>query len=498
MSLMRQEKFDRLVVVSNRLPIVLNWRNNDWVVQPGSGGLVTALAPVLSRNGGLWIGWPGTTQEGNISRPLMEFSESQGYLLHPVLLQREDVQGYYYGFSNEILWPLLHGFHSRCNFEPSYWDKYLKVNNIFAKEIINNTTEDDYIWVHDYHLMCVANEMKKLGQGRNCGFFLHIPFPGPEIFLKLPWRRKILSALLDYDLVGFQTHQDTMNFARCLECLCNEMSVEDNGSLIKINGDGRELKAGCFPISIDFDQFADQAASKEVARRTAKLNLLHPDQQIILGVDRLDYTKGIPQRLQAFRKALALYPDLLEKVALVQVLVPSRENVHEYQVLKEEIERLVGEINGQFTQPGWIPIHYLYRSLNREELISFYLAAEMALITPLWDGMNLVAKEYCACNYREDGVLILSEFAGAASQLYQDAVLVNPYDLEGVAEAIRRGFYMHKSERKARMARLRETIKEYDIHFWLDSFLEAAFEGRAKQCPRSGFASFMPKIKGLS
>jgi len=491
---MLRKTFNRLVVVSNRLPIVLRWTESGWDVSPGSGGLVTALAPVLSRNGGIWIGWPGTTDKESVEEPIRQFSDEQGYLLHPVPLSREDVNGYYYGFSNEVLWPLLHGFHTRCNFDPDYWKKYQAVNDIFAKEIASATREDDYIWVHDYHLMSAAQSLQRLGCKRHCGFFLHIPFPGPEIFLKLPWRREILQALLEFDLLGFQTQENVVNFLSCLECLCSDIEREEAGSLIRVRCGQRTVKVGCFPISIDFDAFASRAESKEVARRTAKLNLLHPDRHIILGVDRLDYTKGIPQRLEAIRQAFIRFPDLRGNISFLQVLVPSRESVHEYQVLKEEIERLVGEINGQFTEPGWIPIHYLYRSLDKDELTSFYLASEMALITPLWDGMNLVAKEYCVCNHRENGVLILSEFAGAASQLHEDAILVNPYDVNGVAEAIRRGYYMHKSERQTRMQHLRSIIKTYDIHFWLDSFLEAAFEGKARTVPQAGLATYLSKI----
>ncbi|MFP4392411.1 MAG: alpha,alpha-trehalose-phosphate synthase (UDP-forming) [Desulfohalobiaceae bacterium] len=496
--MIRDDRFKRLVVVSNRLPIVLEKTDTAWKVKPGSGGLVTALAPVLARNGGLWVGWPGAAgQQAEVMQPMQEFSKEQGYGLHPVPLEKEDVQGYYYGFSNEVLWPLLHGIHSRCNFEPSYWEKYQKVNHIFAQNILEATTEEDYVWVHDYHLLCVAREIHRLGQQRNCGFFLHIPFPGPEIFLKLPWRREILRAMLDFDLLGFQTREDMLNFVHCLECLCSQIYHEQSDSMFSVQCGPHQVKVGCFPISVDFDEFADSAASKEVSRRSADLSLLHSDQQIVLGVDRLDYTKGIPQRLEAIRRTLLHFPDLRGKIALVQVVVPSREEVQEYQLLKEHIERLVGEINGQFTEPGWIPIHYLYRSLSRQELVSFYLVSDMALITPLRDGMNLVAKEYCVCNHQENGVLILSEFAGAAAQLHKDAVLVNPYDVNGVAEAIRRGYYMHSSERQARMQRLRGIIREYDIHFWLTSFMEAAFEDQARPCPHGGFNAYMSKIDQL-
>jgi len=492
---MRTQDFNRLVVVSNRLPVVLKPSGDSWEINPGSGGLVTALAPVLGQMGGLWIGWPGTTADETMNEPMREFAREQGYSLHPVPLSQEDIQGYYYGFSNEVLWPLLHGFHSRCTFEqPWYWEKYQEVNRIFAREILEATSEEDYIWVHDYHLMGVAAELKGMRASRRCGFFLHIPFPSPEIFLKMPWRRQILAGMLDFELVGFQTQADCINFLHCLRALCPWVDHEESGNLLRIRCEDRSVNAGCFPISIDFDQFEGLAQSKEVEHRTAKLNLFHPDQQLILGVDRLDYTKGIPQRLMALDKALTLYPELRGRISLLQLLVPSREEVAEYQALKERIERMVGEINGRYTQPGWIPIHYLYRSLDRQELVSFYQASGMALITPLWDGMNLVAKEYCACNHREDGALVLSEFAGAASQLYEDAILVNPYDVNGVAEAIRRGFYMHASERQARMSRLRSTIRTYDIHFWLESFLKAAFEGKALEFPRDGLRSYLPKI----
>ncbi len=491
---MQTQGFNRLVIVSNRLPVVLKRENDTWRIEAGAGGLVTALAPVLSRNGGLWIGWPGTSTNEDIREPMQRFAREHGYSLQPIHLDQEQVRGFYYGFSNEVLWPLLHGFHTRCNFEPWYWRKYQEVNRLFAEQIMQVTSEEDYIWVHDYHLMCVAQQMKAAGSRHNCGFFLHIPFPGPETFLKLPWRREVLSAMLDYDLVGFQTHEDTMNFLRCLQCLCSEVGYEERESLFHIRCGGREVKAGCFPISIDFEQFEESARSGEVERRTAKLNLLHPDQQLILGVDRLDYTKGVPQRLKALDRVLSQHPELQERISLLQLLVPSREEVSEYQALKEHIERMVGEINGRYTRPGWIPIHYLYRSLHRQELVSFYRASEMALITPLWDGMNLVAKEYCACNYREDGVLILSEFAGAASQLYENAILVNPYDVEGLAESIRQGFYMSPSERQSRMSGLRETIRKYDIHFWLNSFLEAAFKDQAKGVPKTGLSTYVPKI----
>lgn len=493
-----QELLNRLIVVSNRLPIALQKEFNKWVVKPGAGGLVTAMSPLLKQNkGGIWIGWPGTTENEGVAEPIRSFSEKQGYLLHPVFLSEENVNGFYQGFSNEVLWPLFHGFHNRCNFNAQYWQQYLIVNEIFAREIKSLSVEDDYIWVHDYHLLCVAQKMYELSIYRNCGFFLHIPFPSPDIFLKLPWRREILKGLLHYDLIGFQTRGDVDNFVNCLKCLCRDLKIQNSGSIVSISCSQFQVKAGCFPISIDCQEFEQTALSREVSRETAALNRLHPERQILLGVDRLDYTKGIPERLEALRQALLQFPDLRGRISLLQVVVPSREGVYEYRLLKEEIEQMVGEINGQFTQPGWIPVHYLYRSLPRESLISFYLAAEMALISPLKDGMNLVAKEYCICNYRQDGLLLLSEFAGAAASLSPNVILVNPYDVNGVAEAIRQGFYINKEERSYRMQMLRKYIFEHDIYWWLRSFLEAAFYSWTQVCPEADSVEHLSKIEDL-
>ncbi len=458
----------RLVVVSNRLPVVVEKKGKEWVISRGSGGLVTALNPVLAEKGGTWIGWPGIPGDLDLRHLLAKVSREAGYSLEGVMLTREDVEKFYHGFANRIIWPLFHDHQDRCSFRPDYWSQYLKVNRKFADKVKACAREGDYIWVHDYHLMHVGSYLKEKASDADVGFFLHIPFPPPDVFLKLPWRREILEALIKYDLIGFQTKGDEENFLGCL----SETVPRENIP--------RNIRTGCFPISIDFEDFASRARSRNVADRAWFFHESVPERQIILGVDRLDYTKGIPQRLEALRLALRRYKGLRGKLILVQVVVPSRSEVPEYKELKAEIERLVGEINGQFTTQGWVPIHYLYRNLGREELLAYYRASEIALITPLRDGMNLVAKEYCAANIDENGVLILSEFAGAAAQLRPEAVIVNPYDLEAVAKAIHRAFNMKKEERKARMRKLREKIRKEDIFWWVDSFLKAALSGKPK------------------
>ena len=464
---------NRLVVVSNRLPVKLEPREDEWAVQPGSGGLVTALEPILDQRGGLWIGWPGTSEKADIQKPLESYCAKKAYDLQPVMLSSEEVDNYYYGFSNEVLWPLFHDFHSRCKFKQEYWDVYQKVNNKFAQQISQACKEDDTIWVHDYHLLCVAQKLKELGLHQKCGFFLHIPFPSPDIFCKLPWRFEILKSLTEYDLLGLQTWHDVQNFLICLERLDFNFNIQENKQIASLELSNKQIKVGAFPISIDFDHFANYPAAEEEQHLIS--NLYNPGQngQIMLGVDRLDYSKGIPSRFEAVHTALSKYPDLKGKLSLIQIVVPSREHIPEYQQLKEEIERLVGEINGEFTTPDWLPIYYLYTHLPRQELLAYYRAADIALITPLRDGMNLVAKEYCAAQREENGVLILSEFAGTAAELSENALLVNPYDILQTADAIHHAFYMQTGERQTRMKFLRKTIKEKDIHHWVSSFLSA-------------------------
>ncbi|MHC4664169.1 MAG: alpha,alpha-trehalose-phosphate synthase (UDP-forming) [Planctomycetota bacterium] len=483
-----------LVAVSNRLPVKLVREKEKWVSLPGEGGLVTALAPVLKNRGGLWIGWPGVADAEGIHKPITDASREVGYDLHPVKLTGQEVNGYYRGFSNEIIWPLFHGLETRCNFVPEYWHAYLEVNRKFAEAVAYHSAASDYVWINDYHLMNVAKQLREIGAERRTGFFLHIPFPPVDFFMKLPWRAEILRGLFEYDLIGFQTMNDRRNFINCLRILKYPgLKIKGRGSVVTGHLGDREVRIGCFPISIDFKQFSEQAASDETKERSWYFHEAFPEMQIILGVDRLDYTKGITERLEAFSLALEKYKEMRGKVTLVQVVVPSRQDLPEYENLKSKIEQLVTKINGQFTIPGWIPIHYLYRSLPRPELIAYYRAAEVAIVTPLRDGMNLVAKEYCACNEDNRGVLILSEFAGAAAELQKGALLVNPYDIEGMAGAIHDALNMPEEDKRARMKRMRSAIRKQDIFRWVNSILEAAFAKNLDDFP--AVEEFMPGIK---
>lgn len=466
----------RLVIVSNRLPIVIEQRGGEFHTRRGSGGLITAMAPVLRRWGGLWIGWPGAADQPglDLDATLAEFGPTVGCEFRAVRLTEQDRDDFYNGFSNQIIWPLFHDLQTWCNFDPAFWRSYLAVNRKFADVIAAEARPGDFLWVHDYHLMSVGAELRARGLQQKLGFFLHIPFPPPDIFFKLPWRSAVLEGLLSYDLVGFQTPRDQENFAHCARALLPDARVRRRAGGLTVEHHGRQVQAGAFPISIDYNDFAARAADPQVTELVQAIRAELPDRQIILGLDRLDYTKGIPDRLRAFRTALERHPSLHRAVTFVQVVVPSRGSVEQYKELRAEIEQLVGSINGQFTQPGWVPIHHNFRSLAPDELLAYYRTADVALVTPLKDGMNLVAKEYCASQLDGDGALILSEFAGAAAELSRDALIVNPYDVEGVADAIHRGATMTRQERRRRMRRLRSLIAKRDIYAWVHAFLSEA------------------------
>ncbi len=475
---------ERLIVVSNRLPYVLKRKADGWGLTAGSGGLVTALLPVLRDRGGLWIGWPGVTEPvPQLNLILQEAAADAGYSLKPVLLSSDDYDRYYNGYSNETIWPLFHDMESQCNFDPEYWHAYVKVNRRFAEAVAQEARPSDFVWIHDYQLLDVAHHLR---ENKNCpdlAFFLHIPFPPPDIFLKLPERQAVLDSLLAYDLVGFQTLRDRRNFIQCVRTLLRGVRVKTEGNLHLIQSGGHETHVGTFPIGIDARDFAERAASPQVEIEYRRILSHFGERQLVLGIDRLDYTKGIPHRLRAFGNLLERFPEVRGRINLIQVVVPSREGIPRYDALKQEIDQLVGQINGRYTQMGWVPVHYTFRSLEPRELLAFYRAAQIALVTPLKDGMNLVCKEFCACSIEEDSVLILSQFAGAAAQLGRAAVVVNPYDVEQTADAIYNAYRMDAGERKYRMRRLRRNIQSQDVFWWVDSFMRAAIDKELRDFP---------------
>ncbi|MCB2156471.1 trehalose-6-phosphate synthase [bacterium] len=459
----------RLVVVSNRLPVILNKdEHGNWEVKPGAGGLVTALNPILSENGGVWTGWIGAEPDEQVDEVLEQHSNSMAYKLKSVPLTKEEEDKYYRGFSNAVLWPLFHDLLGYCRFDRETWDSYQEINERFARVTCESAEPADVVWVHDYQLCLAGHYMRKHGWKGPIAFFLHIPFPSPDLFRRLPWRRQMIKALLEYDLLGFQTLRDRKNFVACVREMVHgaNATIQRRVTTIQLE-DGREVRVGNWPISIDFDEFVETAKSEEANQEAWYFHEHFPRMKLIMGLDRLDYTKGIPERFRAFERFLEKYPDMQGKVSLYQHLIPSRTHVPDYQDLKNLLDRLVGRINGRFARSGWAPIYYVYGTLSRPQLVGRYKSCEVALITPLRDGMNLVAKEFCASHFDNDGVLILSEFAGAADQLKKGAMLVNPYDEEETADAIYKALHMDDEHRSKRMERLRSVIRRSDVHWWV-------------------------------
>ncbi len=466
-------KWKRLFIISNRLPVVVEQNGENQLIRPGAGGLITALTPVMKKSRGLWAGWPGPGEEKAIGDLLEEFSQKQSFELAPVFLTQDEVEKYYHGFSNEAIWPLFHDLLGYCKFNLEDWKSYVEVNHKFAETISQHIHPKDFLWIHDYQLMLVGQHLKEMGIQRPLAFFLHIPFPSLDLFRRLPWKREVIRALMEYDLLGFQTLRDRRNFTQCVKALIPEIWVTIKRRLSFIQYGERTVKVAHFPISIDFKEFDEGARTEEAAEAAWYLHENLPGRQLLLGLDRLDYTKGIPERFLSFERALEKYPDLREEISLVQVLIPSRAGVPGYQKLKETLDGLVGRINAKFSQHGWIPIHYVFQNLDRAQLLGHYKACEIAFITPLRDGMNLVAKEYCAASVDNNGVLILSEFAGAADQLSKGALMANPYDIEGMADMIHRAYHMDADERRRRMRTLRAEIRRNDVYRWVGWFLTA-------------------------
>ncbi|HEV7973490.1 trehalose-6-phosphate synthase [Amycolatopsis sp.] len=460
------------VVVANRLPVDLD-RSADgtqkWTASPG--GLVSALEPFLRSRKGAWVGWPGVPDVD-----VDEFDDD-GLVLHPVTLTSDEVSDYYEGFSNASLWPLYHDVVARPVFDRGWWESYVKVNHRFAEASAEVAAKGATVWIQDYQLQLVPAMLRELRPDLRIGFFLHIPFPPVELFMQLPWRAEIMRGLIGADLVGFHRPGGAQNFlwlARQLiglEPSRGAVGVRSRPGMVQV-GD-RTVRVGAFPISIDAAGLDQLARTKGVADRAAQVRRdLGNPKTVLLGVDRLDYTKGIDLRLQALHELLQEGRVQPEDVAFVQLATPSRERVEHYQRMRGDIEQMVGRINGEFARVGHPVVHYLHQSVNRTELAAFFSAADVMVVTPLRDGMNLVCKEYVACRHDLGGALVLSEFAGAAAEL-SSAFLVNPHDLDGVKNALLAAITLDPAEGRRRMRALRRQVLTHDVDRWARSFLEA-------------------------
>ena len=467
------------VVVANRLPVDLERLPDGttaWKRSPG--GLVTALEPLLRRRRGAWVGWPGVVDDAvDVADEPIALDELQ---LHPVRLSADDVAQYYEGFSNATLWPLYHDVIVKPIYHREWWERYADVNRRFAAAASRAAAKGGTVWVQDYQLQLVPKMLRTLRPDLTIGFFMHIPFPPVELFMQLPWRTEIIEGLLGADLVGFHLTGGAQNFLflsrRLAGANTSRGAVGVRSRFGEVELESRAVRVGAFPISIDSGALDHAARNRNVRRRAREIRAeLGNPRKILLGVDRLDYTKGIDVRLKAFSELLAEGRAKRDDAVLVQLATPSRERVESYQILRNDIERQVGHINGEYAEVGHPVVHYLHRPVPREELIAFYVASDVMLVTPLRDGMNLVAKEYVACRSDLGGALVLSEFTGAAAELRQ-AYLVNPHDLEGVKDAIEAALNQPVEEGRRRMRALRRQVLAHDVDRWARSFLDALAE----------------------
>ena len=455
----------KLVVVSNREPYRQSTDDDGKPrMERTTGGLVTALEPLVRRSSGTWIAW----DPGGEGRSLRVPEQPPRFTLKQIGVSDEEKAGYYDGFANGALWPLFHYFIDRCHFDLQQYSQYVRINRRFADVIAQEADDDALIWIHDYHFLLTPAMVRHSRPGARMAFFLHIPFPSIEVLQVLPWHREVLNGLLGADLVGFHTDEYVQNFMAACEQVLGLPVDWKQGTIETATG---TVRVRAFPIGIDFDAFEAIASDEEVKAKAARLRTGLNAEHMILSVDRLDYSKGILERLDAIEAYFRTYPDRIGRDTFVQIAVPSRTSVPEYQDLKRQLDEAVGRINGGLARLDWEPVHYIYRGLPRDELVAFYAAADVALVTPLRDGMNLVAKEYCAA--RPDGVIVLSTLAGACHQFGGNALMVNPFDTEGVVARIRAAIEMPEAERWKRMKDLRRGVREENIYWWLETFLDA-------------------------
>jgi len=459
-----------LIVVANRLPV--SQGDDGWTAS--AGGLVTALRPVMDEVGGAWIGWDDDADK------VPARVDGLGCDLHAVKLSRAVVRGYYHGFANRTLWPLFHDLLAPPVIDRDLWDSYSTANEAFAEvtaRVAAATDPAPTIWIQDYHLLLLPGMLRERLPEAQIGFFLHTPFPPPELIARLPWRDQLLSGMLAADSVGFHTSRFRDNFLRSVARVKPDVHID--GQVLTLPG-GRRVQAVAHPISIDAAEFAALARSEGTEAELADLRTQFEGRQVFLGVDRLDYTKGIRHRLDAIEQLLERRPDLMGRFAFVQIAVPSRDDVKEYRQLRTQVETEVGRINGRFTEPGQdVPVHYLYRGVPREALAAYYRLADVMCVTPLKDGMNLVAKEFVTVQDATDGdgVLLLSEFCGAEIEFGDDPVRCNPFDVEGMSKLMESALQLEATDRRARIERLGAVVRAQDVYRWVTDQLDATEQG---------------------
>ena len=460
----------RIIIVSNRLPVTIDRKEGQLIYYPSAGGLATGLNSLDKSIEKLWIGWPGKAVEDGYERDTISLQFQQDDM-YPVFLSQKDVELFYEGFSNKTIWPHFHYFTQFTSYEEVYWESYVEVNKRFAKAVEQNLQEGDMVWVHDYQLMLVPGMLREKYPSLSIGFFLHIPFPSYEIFRTLPWRNEILTGILGADQVGFHTFGYMRHF---LSAVYRILGHEHNfGKVVLPN---RSVSIDTFPMGIDYTKYASPKLEGEISEEVQFIKDYGQRRRLILSIDRLDYSKGIPERIYSYGRFLKNNPQYQGTVTLILVVVPSRSSVDEYKELKVEVDKRVGHVNGELGTFNWIPIRYYYRSFPFDSLSAMYKASHIALITPLRDGMNLVAKEFIASKEEtKEGVLILSEMAGASEEL-QEAILVNPNDTKDVEKALVQAMEMSLEEQKSRLEEMQKKLKRYEVRHWANSFIQQQME----------------------
>jgi len=458
----------RLLIVSNRLPITIEKRNESFRFRPSVGGLATSLSSFYKSYHSIWIGWPGLPSDKIDRRTKRKIREKlkNDFDAYPVFLSRKYIEMYYSGYCNKTIWPLFHGFMQYAVYDKYLWESYKLVNKIFCNRIMRIVKPNDTIWIHDYHLMLLPKLIREKLPKISIGFFLHIPFPSYEIFRLLPSRKEILEGILGADLIGFHTYDYARHFLSSIRRL-----MDFKSTLGRITVGNRVVKVDSFPMGIDYKRFADSANNPIIKKEINRLRIKLGNRRTILSIDRLDYTKGIPQRLLAFDAFLDMNPQYREKITLVLVAVPSRTKVEHYRLLKKELDELIGQINGKYGTIGWVPIWYLYRSLPFHKLAALYNVSDVCLVTPLRDGMNLIAKEFIATKIKGKGVLILSEMAGAAHELCE-AIIVNPNDRESITNALKEALIISDEEQRRSNKIMQERLQRYNVVRWAKDFME--------------------------
>ncbi|MBB5636291.1 trehalose 6-phosphate synthase/phosphatase [Pedobacter cryoconitis] len=464
---------NKTIIVSNRLPVKIVEENGEYILSPSEGGLATGLGSVYKKGHNIWVGWPGIEVPEHRQQEVTE--KLAALNLIPVFLTPDEINLYYEGFSNEVLWPVFHYMVTYAHFEQTYWDFYQSVNAKFKNVVISHLNKGDTVWVHDYQLLLLPELIRSFQPQVTIGFFQHIPFPSYEMFRLIPWREELISGMFGADLLGFHTFDDVRHFLSAASHL-STAKVSNNVITYK----DRQIVVEAFPMGIDAAKFENLTHDPLVAEHVLSLKETMHGCKVILTIDRLDYSKGILQRLQAYELLLESHPEYIEQLSLYMIVVPSRDTVAQYKELKDQIDQLVGNINAHFRTLNWLPVHYFYRSFPVEFLSALYSTADICLVTPMRDGMNLVSKEYIASRADQTGVLILSEMAGASKEL-NDALIVNPNNIGEVMRAIVEAINMPVQEQKTRMSVLRGIVRKFDIHLWVKNFMDKLEEVKNMQ-----------------